>query len=232
MASDLRKTGIEILGDVPWGTHICLFYETKNDLIDTLVPYFVAGLVNKEFCVWAVSEPLTVDAARTALAKGIPKFERHLAAGSLEILPGEEWYLKGNEFDLQRITGGWAEKLRSALARGYEGIRISGNAFWLQTNHWKEFCEYEQELDKSLAGQPIIALCNYSLPASRAMDLLEVARTHQLTAVRRKGKWELIESTKTPTTLHRLTPRELEVLSWEARGKSARQIGEILGIAK
>lgn len=28
----LRHTGIEIIGDIPWGTHFCHFYETKKDL--------------------------------------------------------------------------------------------------------------------------------------------------------------------------------------------------------
>ena len=40
----LRKTGIGVVGDVPWGSHFYMFYETKEDLLDTLVPYFKAGL--------------------------------------------------------------------------------------------------------------------------------------------------------------------------------------------
>ena len=35
----LRKTGIGLLGEVPWGTHTCLFYETKQDLLDTAPPH-------------------------------------------------------------------------------------------------------------------------------------------------------------------------------------------------
>ena len=31
----LRKTGIRVMGDMPWGAHICIFYETKEDLLDT-----------------------------------------------------------------------------------------------------------------------------------------------------------------------------------------------------
>jgi len=45
----LRRSGLELIGDVPWGTHFCQFYETKQDLIDTLVPYFRAGLEDNEF---------------------------------------------------------------------------------------------------------------------------------------------------------------------------------------
>jgi len=48
-AIDLRKTGISIVGDVPWGTHFCYFYETKQDLLDILVPYFKAGLEAMSF---------------------------------------------------------------------------------------------------------------------------------------------------------------------------------------
>jgi len=52
------KTGIDILGDVRWCTHFCLFYKTKDDLINILLPYFKAGLENNEFCMWVTGELL------------------------------------------------------------------------------------------------------------------------------------------------------------------------------
>jgi len=69
MREKLRKTGIDIIGDVLWGTHLCLFYQNKEDLIDILVPYFKAGLENNEFCMWVTSEPVKVEDAKTALKK-------------------------------------------------------------------------------------------------------------------------------------------------------------------
>jgi len=73
MTSDdgLRRTGLEVLGDVPWGTHWCQFFQTQKDLIDTLVPYFRAGLEAKEFCQWVIDDPLTEERARRALKEGI-----------------------------------------------------------------------------------------------------------------------------------------------------------------
>ena len=41
--------------------------------------------------------------------------------------------------------------------------------------------ESEHELDRSLAGQRMLVLCTYSLQASRAVDLLDVARAHGFT---------------------------------------------------
>ena len=36
MARASRNTGISVIVDLPWGTHLCHFYETKQDLLDTL----------------------------------------------------------------------------------------------------------------------------------------------------------------------------------------------------
>jgi DNA-binding CsgD family transcriptional regulator len=232
MATHLRKTGLNILGDVRWGAHLCLFHETKEDLLDTLVPYFKAGLESNEFCVWAVSEPLTLEEARIALSQAIPAFDHRMAAGDIEFLPAHEWYLKDGQADPKKITDGWHVKLRAALARGYEGMRVSGNTFWLNTDYWKTFQEYEQELDGSLADYNMIALCTYPLSESQPADILEVARAHGLTVVRRRGRWEYIETAEVPTRTQPLTPREREVLIWAAQGKSALEIGKILHITK
>jgi hypothetical protein len=42
----LRKTGIPVMGDMPWGAHLCIFFETKADLLDTAATYFAAGLAS------------------------------------------------------------------------------------------------------------------------------------------------------------------------------------------
>ncbi len=107
MAENMRKTGIDILGNLPWGTHFCQFYQTKEDLVDILVPYFKAGLENNEFCMWITSEPLAVEEANDAMKKGISDFERYLARGQIEIIPHTEWYLKGGVFNLRRVLTGW-----------------------------------------------------------------------------------------------------------------------------
>ena len=72
MATGSRNTGISVVGDMPWGT----FYETTEDLLDTLVPYFKAGLEGNEFCVWVISEPLREADAWSALEGAVPELGR------------------------------------------------------------------------------------------------------------------------------------------------------------
>src|SRR4051794_27706008 len=117
--AELRDTGIGVVGNKPWGTHFCYFCESKDDQLDILVPYFKAGLQNKEFCVWVLSEPLTVQAARNALDDAIPGLNRYIAGHSIEMLEARDWYLINNVFDPNRVRNTWNEKLEQALARGY-----------------------------------------------------------------------------------------------------------------
>src|SRR5260221_4367058 len=122
MAGLLRPTGISVIGDVCWGTHFCFFYETKQDLLDTLVKYFKTGLENDDFCLWVVSQPLSVEEAKHALRQVVPDLDRHLAKGSLEIHGHVEWYLPSGKSDPQRVLECWRGKLNQALAAGYAGF--------------------------------------------------------------------------------------------------------------
>ena len=38
MATELRKSGIGIVGEMPWGTHFCQFYDTRHDLLTCSFP--------------------------------------------------------------------------------------------------------------------------------------------------------------------------------------------------
>jgi hypothetical protein len=104
MATELRRSGIDVVGDMPWGTHFCQFYDTKDDLLEILVPYFKAGLESHEACVWVVSK-LTEKDARNALRNALPDVERYLADQSIEILVDSELYMNGGSLDLDRVRG-------------------------------------------------------------------------------------------------------------------------------
>jgi C4-dicarboxylate-specific signal transduction histidine kinase len=194
MTTEMRKTGIDVVGEMPWGTHFCLFYETKDDLLGTLVPYCNTGLEGQEFCLWVVAEPVTVDEAKHALNHAVPDLDRHLANHSIEIVAAHDWYLQGGTFDLKRVIGGWHEKLARALASGYAGVRVTGDTAWLEKKDWKDFCEYEEALNESVANQHLAVLCTYPLAACGAAEILDVVRTHQFATAKRRGSWDVIET--------------------------------------
>jgi hypothetical protein len=191
-----RKSGIDALGDIPWGSHFCVFYETKQDLLDVLVPYLKAGLENNEFNLWVISNPylLTAEEAVAALEQAIPDVHSLLEKGRLEILSEADWYLRENDFKLERLMKAWTEKITDAVARGFDGIRASGDLFWLGEKNWNAFYTYEKQLHDLIAGQHAIILCSYPLSKFGGAEVLDIVQAHQFAISRRQGKWELIES--------------------------------------
>ena len=196
MDQNMRNSGIAIIGDVPWGTHLCHFYQTKEDLMDILIPYFKAGLENNEFCMWVTSQPLDVEEAKEALNRSVPDFDVYLEKGQIEIIPYTHWYVKEGVFDSDRVLNGWVKKLNQALANGYDGLRLTENTFWLEKEDWNGFVDYEKELDRVLGNRHTLALCTYCLDRCKATETIDVVVNHQFALVKREGKWEQIESSK------------------------------------
>ena len=212
MTTELPKTGIDVVRDMPWGTHCCLFYETKGDLIDALVAYCAAGLAGHEFCLWVIAAPLTKDAAADALRRVVPDIDRYFADGSIEIVAARDWYFQDGRFDLDRVIRGWNERLARELARGYAGVRVTGDTAWLEREHSRDFCDYEESLNAAIANQKLTMLCTYPLDACGAAEVIDVVRTHQFAIAKRRGDWELIE-----TAGHKQAKRENLELTKEIR---------------
>jgi signal transduction histidine kinase len=192
--NEMRRSGIDVVGDRPWGTHFCNFYDSRKDLLDMLVSYFKAGLEDNEFCVWVVSEPLSEREAWDGLRAAVPDFDAYVSKRSLEVFDGRYWYLNGGAFDSKRVLTAWDEKIDRALDRGYAGLRASGNTSWLHRKDWSAFSEYEGLINGSVAGRPAVVLCTYSLKSCGANEVLDVVATHQFATAMRHGRWELVET--------------------------------------
>src|SRR6267378_4143854 len=130
----LRDTGLKAVGEVPWGTHFSIFYETKQDLLDVLVPYFSTGLRDNEFCLWIVAsyEFLNVNEATKALRKSIPSVDRLIDKGNIEIVEHRDWFLSDGKVDTSKAVGRFRQRVKFAVTNGFEGLRANGSPAWIQ----------------------------------------------------------------------------------------------------
>ncbi len=193
MGEEIRKTGIDIIGDVHWGTHFCQFYQTKQDLIDILVPYFKAGLENNESCMWVTSEPLRAEEVKLILEKPVHNLAGYIRSGQLEILDYPEWYTKTGTFDADRVLQGWVDKENEALKRGFDGLRLTGDTFWLKKKDWRDFADYEKAVNNVIGKYKMLAICTYSLDKCGADEVIDAVKNHQFALIRREGKWVTIK---------------------------------------
>jgi two-component sensor histidine kinase len=186
-------SGINAVGDLPWGTHFCQFYEDRHDLADALVPFFKAGLENNEKCLWVTSEPFGGADARDSLRAAVPDLDQREARGQIEIIDFRNWYLRAGNLDADDTVSQWLGRAHSAVDEGYSGLRLTGNTFWLECDSFDKFADYENKINREFSSQPILALCSYCLGRCRPTDVLEVVRNHQFALTRRRGSWEVIE---------------------------------------
>lgn len=189
-----RSFGIDLIGPIAWGTHLCQFYESKQDLIDILVPYFTQGLRNNEFCMWVCSPPLEVDDATAALRQALPDLDHYLQKGQIEIISYKDWYLLGGKFVCDRVLQGWVEKEQAARKNGFDGLRLTGNTFWIERPLWKNFVDYEAAVNAVIGKYRMMALCTYCLKNVSGTDVVDVIKNHAGTLLKQDSKWVLVEN--------------------------------------
>ena len=247
----VRETGLAPLPQMPWGTHLCIFYKTKDDLLDTCVSWFEAGVAGKECCVWAISDLVSEAEVLQVLRQRIPNFEALRQSGLFKILDGKDFYFLDGKIDAEGIFSQWQERLDWGLGQGYSGLRGAGITFWSGTHNWNSFYDYEAFIDKSLEKKKMLLLCLYPILTSSAQEVIEVARVHHSTIIRSEGEWDFLESAEAKLAkreigrlqqaltllskpfpgYEKLTRREYMVLAQTVRGASSKEAARVLGIS-
>ncbi|RXA20575.1 PAS domain S-box protein [Methanosarcina sp. MSH10X1] len=184
MRSGSRISGIDIIGNVPRRTHFCQFYQSKEDLVDILIPYFKVGLENKEFCLWVLSGQLDEKGAKEILEAGVPDVNAYFESGQIEIIPYTCWHVEEDALDSWIILNHLIEKTSKALASGYNGLRYSGD----------DLSFHEKILDSVIDKCPVTALCTYPIDKCTAVEILDIVSSHQLALMKKENTWEIIES--------------------------------------
>jgi hypothetical protein len=182
--------GIPGVGLIPFGVHLCHFYSQRRDLIDLLLPYFEAGLRNRERCVWITAAPLPADEAST-LAKNAPG----IAEGSegLRIVDAREWYGSDDSWCEAAVTC-WLEAEEEALTEKCKGLRIAINTSFVPSTAWEALMRYEIALGKALKDRRIVALCSFDALLCSPTRLYDVISNHDC-ALDRTGDepWRIID---------------------------------------
>jgi hypothetical protein len=194
-SNNIRQTGIKAIGALPWGSNICQFYKIKQDILDIPIFYLKAGLENNEFCIWVVSDFLESNETVRALKKAIPNIDNYLKKGQIEIHSGHGWYFKDGEFELERSRQRWKDKYKYSQEAGYDGMRIIGDIFWVNSNYyWDQFMQNKSQTDRYILDKKILTLYTYPLEKCSSQKIIQIIKSHQFALWKRHNKWDVIES--------------------------------------
>src|SRR3990172_9224445 len=119
---DQRPSGIPCAGELPWGSHFCVFYASQRELFDAVVPFIRAGLECNELCSWEVRAPLDVEEVTRALAGAVPDLATYTASGQLEIVS------TADAPSPPRADEALERRLDQATLAGFDGLRLVRHA--------------------------------------------------------------------------------------------------------
>jgi signal transduction histidine kinase len=178
-------TGLSVLPQVPWGSHVCQLYRDAGELVEVAVPYLRTGLEQHERCIWITRAPVSAAEARAALRAAVADLDCFERCGQLQIVDFDDWR-RGD--DPAEVLHGWLARESEALAAGFRGLRVSGDLGM----GWSGRGDYEQQLPDAFAARRIVALCSYPLARCDGADLADLLRHHRFALARRDGAWELL----------------------------------------
>ncbi len=194
MSSCLRDSGIDIVGSIPWGTHISQLLSINEEYYDTVIPYLKAGLLNNERCIWIYGGNISCEDAKSRLGAFVDGIDDYLACGQLLLLSSREWYLEDNVFSEQQTIDKWKKALRDALSSGYDGLRAAADVTWIHGERFNAFYRYEASIDKILSAMPCIVICIYSSGSVDAYEIFEIMRSHSYIITRHDDELRLIKN--------------------------------------
>ena len=201
----IRKKGIkkkesnkdeDTLYGILSGKHICLIYNSEEDLIDLVVPYFNEGLEKNELCMWVIAKPLTIQKAKALLSERIRNFKTYLEKGQLQIVNYRNIYLSSGKFNPKTTMKRWAKREKEALQRGFTGLRVCGIESWIKKDIWEDWIHYEMKVDKQISKLKITGLCAYPFNKVDVADVTILAENHRFAFFSKDKKWHIIKNVK------------------------------------
>ncbi|ERI92431.1 ATPase/histidine kinase/DNA gyrase B/HSP90 domain protein [Clostridiales bacterium oral taxon 876 str. F0540] len=188
-----RKSGVKGLGEIPWGTHMSMFYSEREDFSDILVDYIKAGLLNNELCLWIYND-IDEKSITEILKKSINDLNAYIASEQLVLICYKDWYVDGLGFATDKTTSRWLKYINISKALGYEGVRAIGDIGWIDKNLWVEFSVYEEQLSSFIDNHPFIVMCLYNTEKCSSFEIADVMHNHRYVLIKNANEWCVIKN--------------------------------------
>lgn len=194
MDYSIRDSGIDMIGEIPWGTHIAQLFESKEDYLKIMVPYIQSGLIKNELCIWIYGEQSNEKEITEILNCNFGDIEYYLERGQLRLIKNTEWYLEDETFSDTRVNDQWNKLVAEALDSGYDGLRAVADGSWLNKSYWKIISEYEQKVHSIISESPFIAACLYDATKLGPFEIADIIKNHSYIITKNEDKYELLRN--------------------------------------
>lgn len=161
--------------------HLCLIYETQEELLAAVVPFIRIGLERGEKCGYVADENTAVSALEAMRADGID-VDSAVKSGALTVLTKTDSYVKDGCLDPDRLIRILKEVTGLSRQEGYSALRCAGEAWMLGAGDpcLERLIEYEAKINYFFPENDTLAICQYNRRHFSPEVLMDVIRTHPL----------------------------------------------------
>ena len=176
----VRLSGVtDTVRDLSVHDHLCWVYHDRDEHPTRMVEYLADGVVQGQRVRYIGDGGW--DGLRADLA-GLPKLDRLLDAGTVELVSVNESYPWGPVTPARQVAR-FAAATEAALADGYRGLRVAADCTAMVSDGQRRdaFARYEHQLDCYLVTHPLAVMCVYDRARLGADATAELAALHPLT---------------------------------------------------
>ncbi len=175
---------VRVIADLGPGDHLCCIYQTEAEHRTVLTPFLRQGLERNEKVLY-VADTHAADVVTDYLRDDGIDPQPYLASGQLEVLGGQETYLRGGTFSPEGMVALLRSETERALSDGYSALRVTGETAWVHSGQVEpeRVVEYEVLVNAFSPGSRCLAICQYDRRRVAPEVLLDVVRAHPYLAI-------------------------------------------------
>jgi len=162
--------------------HLCLIYESREEWLETVVPFISSGLKRGEKCIYVV-DANTAQEMKAVFREAGMAVDNYESKGQLSIIHERDAYTREGFFDPDLMISLLIEETEQALREGYPALRVTGEMSWALRDYsgTERVLEYEAKLNKELfPAYPCVAICQYDRWKFDPDTIKGVVLTHPL----------------------------------------------------
>lgn len=172
------------ISEIELGDHAALFYRTKTEQLEVVIPFIAIGLDRNEQCLY-IAEDNTISEIRGKLQKYGVNVAAAEKKGALRVVTKHETYLRHGAFQPDKMIIDLRNAVQAAVDSGFTGLRAAGELSWALDlpSALAQMVGYEQDLEEHFHSK-FAALCQYDETRYPAMIIERMKVLHPVVVCR------------------------------------------------
>ncbi len=172
----------DLIRDLKPHDHLCLIYESREEWLETVVPFILSGLERGEKCLYVV-DANTAQEIKTIFEETGSDVDEYERKGQFSVIHERDSYTREGYFDPDLMIALLISETEKALQEGYSALRVTGEMSWALRGYGgaEKVLEYESKLNQDLFPiYPCVSICQYDRWKFDPETIKGVVLTHPL----------------------------------------------------